>query len=123
MSYAFAIGGRVVQQSYCTLEDAQAIAEMLEAVAVEVPADLDDPLGCYLDESDELLQRPVLPISHNANHFTNVPEGTAVTVTGPANAQDTITGGMLELDFDLPGVYEIRFALFPYLDLVVSHEA
>ena len=69
--------------------------------------------GIHLvDDTCTIQERPVMPITVSGMTLSGVPVGAEVTV---GNASFDATESTVELEFSLPGVYQIDINLLPYL--------
>jgi hypothetical protein len=61
--------------------------------------------------------RPEMALNVTGSKIENIPLGCNVKIEGEALI---VNDGELELTFDFPGVYPIKFACWPYLDATVE---
>ena len=78
---------------------------------VPAPA-LVDPDLWYV-QGGQLVKRPVLTVQISGHQLLGVPTGAQILIEGQVYRAD---GSTIELDFPLPGSYEITVAQWPYLD-------
>ena len=60
----------------------------------------------------EVTERPASPVTRSGLTLSDVPEGSTLYINGEGYAVE----GEVELDFPLPGTYQLRVECFPYLD-------
>lgn len=87
------------------------IIEITPDLAIELP------LNRYYVVQGSLVARPVSPIQQNGTVFSSIP--TDLLEPGKVTIEDKeydLTDSTLEVSFNLPGTYIVKFNTFPYLD-------
>ena len=67
-----------------------------------------------------LTERPTFPIELSRTQLLHVPKGAIIEIEGKQYEAD---GSDIDLEFDVPGVYELKVSHWPYLDWTGTHEA
>lgn len=76
---------------------------------------IDDSL--YFISNRQVIERPVFDVSLNGQTLIGVPTDAIVTIEGVEYIAD---GTDIELSFSLPGTYNIKLSLFPFVDQVLQ---
>lgn len=110
--------GRILERGSVP-PDMLSIQENETVGIVEITADLviKPPLSMYYVVQGALVTRPISPIEQNNMIFTNIP--TDLLESGKVTIEDKeydLTDNTLEVSFNLPGTYVVKFNTFPYSD-------
>jgi len=82
-----------------------------------LPGTIDDDLH-YVNQG-QITRRPVLPVTTTRHTLYGVPEGTVIEID---DQQYTADGQAVELEFSLPGTYQVRLNKWPYLEWGITLE-
>jgi hypothetical protein len=72
-----------------------------------------DTVGKYVKDG-AIADRPAVPASISGKIIRGIPAGSRISING--ENVGTADGTDIELAFDLPGDYQVKAVLFPYLD-------
>lgn len=67
----------------------------------------------------KIIRRPVLPVHVNGLTLSGVPAEASIVIEGQTYTAD---GSPVELEFSLPGTYQVRINKWPYLEWEKSFE-
>lgn len=117
MAYVvYGVDGRIrINLSGCTEVEARMSAESMSCQFVAYEGECDN--RSHYVRNSKVIARPEQSTRVQGTTLYNVPTPATIHVEGePYEVDDSI----VELDFDFPGIYEVRIESFPYLDKTVE---
>lgn len=106
--------GKIVRSTTCTEE---AVERNYNAATQDyLEHDRVDDARCWVN-GGEVQEFAPFAVSVWGTVISSIPEGTVLTSEGESHV---ITGGVAELEFDVPGTYSVLLSGFPHLDTTVE---
>jgi hypothetical protein len=105
------VTGEILRSGQCQESDIELQAGDGQSVIERENPDHHDS-NAYVMEG-VITERPAMPATIDILTISDVPEGVVLTIEG---TDYTITDGTAELSFTLPGTYQVKLALWPYVD-------